>query len=444
MKTLLVQILTLISFASFGQGVDSLDYEIKTIDSKHLDDERTLKVYLPKNYTPKDRYPVIYMTDGSSQNFEVAKGYINALSLSDFNIIPPSILVGIVHKKRNEELKNIKSGEYFTEYLFQEVIQFIDSTYCTSGFNVMIGHSNGAEYNHKLLMREGNPFNGFITLSTYFQKNDPNRNRLSEFFENYQGRTIYYFVANGTKDAPSRFQAGNVLDSLYQNSPNQAIKFMKKEYEANHLTIVPHALLDGLKFIFQDYNNLENYASIVEYDEYYLTDLKKNYGLTGSFSMQDLDGYLSSIIQRKDKEEFKYFLDFVEKHKLWFGGGLDHVNIGNQYFAMEMYPEAIESYNMAIEDSEKTDDRVFYYNIHRPVKSYVIEGRKDEVVDFLEKSREILPEEYYLRMSYRIAKFAIENEVSVKKGRNALEYCKANYKKNSLFTREDLAHLEKK
>ena len=63
---------------------------------------------------------------------------------------------------------------------------------------------------------------------------------------------------------------------------------------------------------------------------------------------------------------------------------------------------------------------------------------------FCKGGRAFLPEEYYLKMSYRIAKFALEQDVFVEKGRNALRYCKDNYEKNSLFTREDLIQLERK
>ena len=64
-----------------------LDYNIKYIDSKLMGDKRMFYVYLPENYTPEKKYPVIYMTDGSTDNFQVAKSYINALSQGSFNII---------------------------------------------------------------------------------------------------------------------------------------------------------------------------------------------------------------------------------------------------------------------------------------------------------------------------------------------------------------------
>ena len=57
-----------------------LDHHIKYINSKLIGDKRMIKVYVPQNYSRNKKYPVIYMTDGETQNFEMAKGYINALS----------------------------------------------------------------------------------------------------------------------------------------------------------------------------------------------------------------------------------------------------------------------------------------------------------------------------------------------------------------------------
>lgn len=419
-----------------------LDYDIKYIESKLMGDKRMFYVYLPDNYTPEKKYPVIYMTDGSTDNFQVAKSYINALSQGSFNIIPESILVSIVHKNRNEEFYNEKSGENFTEYLFQELIPFVDASYSTSGFNAMIGHSNGAEYNHMLLLDEDNPFRGFISLSTSFISKPECKEELTGFFERYQGKKIYYFIANATLDSPDRIEFGNTFDSLYQSTPNTHIKFTKQTYQADHLTVVPNALIDGLKLIFYDYNNMEAYPTIVDYGENYLKNIEQIYGIKGHISRTDLEGYYLDVINNKDKEQYEYFLGLLEEHKLWNNGGFDPVNIANGYFLMGMYPETIEAYNQSFQEFERVEPMVFYANIFSAVESYQNEGKIAEGIEFLEKSRETLSKEYYLGVTYYIARLSLDNNVDVEKGREALEYCKANYRKNRHFKEDDLVAVE--
>ena len=419
-----------------------LDYEIKYIESKLMGDKRMFYVYLPDNYTPEKKYPVIYMTDGSTDNFQVAKSYINALSQGSFNIIPESILVSIVHKNRNEELYNENSGAHFTEYLFQELVPFIDSNYSTSGFNAMIGHSNGAEYNHMLLLHKDNPFRGFISLSTSFVTKPECKEELTEFFGSYEGKKIYNFIANATLDSPDRIEAGNTFASLYQSTPNTQIKFSKQTYQADHITLVPNALIDGLKLIFYDYNNMEAYPTVVDYGENYLANIEQNYGIKGHISRADLEGYYMDIINNKNKEQYEYSLALFKEHKLWNNGGFDPVNIANGYYLMGMYPETIEAYNQSFQEFERVEPLVFYANIFRAVESYQNEGKIAEGIAFLEKSRETLSKEYYLGVTYYIAKLSLDNKVEVEKGREALEYCKANYRKNRHFTEDDLVVLE--
>lgn len=419
-----------------------LDYDIQYVNSKKMGTKRMLKVFVPENYTPEKTYPVIYLTDAQSDNFDVAKAYVHALSRSQYNVIPESIVVGIYQSNRNNDFYSKGDGEYFTEFLIDELVPFIDAKYNTSGFNAMIGHSNGAEYNHILMLRDDNPFHGFISLSTYLRENDENKEKLADFFKNYDGRNIYYFIANATLDPPSRFEAGGVIDSIYLDTPNQHVKFSNQNFEANHQTIVTNGLLEGLKFIYKDYSSIDAYPTIMDLDENYLANLKNNYGIEGQFTIHHIENYYMDIINKKSKEEWEYFIDFIDRYKLFYGKPLDAVNVANGYFNMEMYPETIEHYNRAIEEFHTVEPQVFYANIFRAVRSYKNEGKIAEGIDFLERSKEVLADEYTLRMNYRIANFSLKNNIDTKKGRRALRYCKDNYEENGLFTKEDLNSLE--
>ncbi|NVK49370.1 MAG: hypothetical protein HWE09_06350 [Cyclobacteriaceae bacterium] len=425
-----------------------LDYDIKFINSEFLGDKRMIKVYLPQNYSPDKKYPVIYLTDGETQNFEVAKGYINALSQPSFNIIPPTILVGIVHKNRNEELFNQQSGKYFTEYLLQELIPYINSAYSTSGFNAMIGHSNGAEYNHILMMRNDNTFRGFISLSTSFAGMGNKENELAAFFRQYDGTKMFYFLANATMDSPDRILYGNTIDSLYKKNPNTNIEFSKKTFDADHVTIVPHAMLDGLKYIYQDYKNMEAYPTIYDYSKNYLANLKETYGIDGKYEFLDLQGYFSDIIGNRKLDEYKFLINFIEEQKLWLGGGFDPINISNHYAMMKMYPENITYYTKGLEgfdgytEKMETFPILYFSNITKAIDSYKMENKISEGIAFLEKSREKLSEPYFLEMTYYLAKVSLENGVDLNKGKEALNFCKNNFRKNNVFTMEDLKDLE--
>lgn len=425
----------------FSQSEQKLETITQT--SEILDEERELKIYLPADYNPEQAYPVIYITDGSGPNFGVAKGYIDALSDPAYRIIPSSILVGIVHKDRNKELNvfNEESGRQFMKYLFDEAVPYIDANYSTSGFNTMIGHSNGAEYNHFLMLAEDNPFRGFISMSTAF--NTDMRKEIAKFFEQYQGDQMYHFVANGELDAPMRVHSGNDIETLYAKSSNKQVTFSKQTFEGNHNSMVPNSLLDGLKFIFRDYNNITNYATFMDYRDHYKADMIQRYGVSTSYHFADIEGFFAEVVINKKIEEYEHLVDFINKHQLWpFTGSIDPVNKGNQYFFMGLYPETIQSYNDALNDIESCEARVFAMNMGKVIEAYKKEDRIPEVMPFLIQSRETVGEKEQLFINYHIARFSLENQIAVEEGKKALEYCITNYHQNRLFSKEDLNALE--
>ena len=417
-----------------------LNYDIQYFDSKYMNAKRMLKIALPMNYDSAKAYPVIYVTDAQSANFQVTKSYVNALSQAQFNMIPECIVVGIYQTQRNDDFYTTRGGKYFTEFLIEEVVPYIDKKYNTSGFNAMVGHSNGAEYNHKVMMKENNPFRGFISMSTWLDKNA--NEALTTFLNNYTGKNIYYYLANATLDAPSRTGFGNELEQICLNNPSERFKFVKNTVVGDHQTIVPNSLLDGLKYIFQDYATIDGYPTIMDFDKNYLSNVKENYGIDAILTLEMVGGYWESIIRKKSKSEWEYYVNFIEENGLWFGKGLDYVNIANGYYNMQMYPETIESYNKAIDDIDNCEDLVFYANIENPITSYIQEGKAKECISFLESAKSVLPEEYHLGITYHIAKVSLEHKIEMVKGKKALAYCRENFKKNRFFNLQALTDLE--
>lgn len=416
-----------------------------TINSEVLQEQRTLKIHLPKNYSEEKDYPVFYITDGSSSNFDVAKSYMDVLSDPLFNVMPPSILVGVVHKEgaRNKDLNVFEreSGKKFISYLFEEAVPYIDSNYSTSGFNTMIGHSNGAEFNHFILLHEDNPFRGFISISTNF--NTDVSDRLTDFFTNYEGENIYYFVASGSFDAPSRTQAGKQFEALVAQTPNESFHFGNHTYEANHLNLVPLSMTDGLEFIFQDYVNMDNYPTITDYSQHYLSDLKRIYGIEGSYNFDDLQRtYMMSAIMNKDVSLYRELIAFMEEHRP--KGGMDYVNQANHYFIMDAYEECIDAMNKAADDIESVENIYFYRSLTRVIEAYKKEDRLSEVPAFLEKAARVLPVKYKFYVNYKLANFTQDHQMAFESGKQAISYCLSNYRENKRISMEDVEMVAQK
>ena len=120
-----------------------IDYGIKKLQSKYLEAERLIKIALPDNYDPSKKYPVFYTTDAGWNLFSVAKNYISNLSLDEYKLMPECIVVGIVHGKTNDrsnrnddlDVDYGETGKKFKNFIFKELVPYINNRYSTSDFN---------------------------------------------------------------------------------------------------------------------------------------------------------------------------------------------------------------------------------------------------------------------------------------------------------------------
>ncbi len=407
------------------------------IDSKILNDKREIKILLPYEYSVKNKYPVIYITD-AKYNFEIASSYIT--QLIKFNSIPKTILVGITQKNRGNELDIFwnDNGIKFKDFIFSELITYINNEYSTSGFNAIIGHSDGAEFNHLLMLKKNNPFRGFINISENLN-NDVSED-ISEYFKTYNGKKLYYFISSAKYDSPDRIEAGKSIEELYYNHKNTNIIFQNKLYSADHQSVLSRSLIDGISYVFQDYRDLSQYKDYKEYVINYKNIIEDNYGFIPSENENDIDYFFGEILDNKDVEMYEYIVEYVTENEISQILAYDR---SWHYFWMDQHPKSIEYWNKTIENFEGTSPRVFYYNFKKAIDSYLILNNPIGAIEFLEKCIKRLPQ-YNLSFSYFIAKIALENNVKNKTGSKYLKYCEQNYSENRYFKREDLVKLKEK
>ena len=162
--------------------------EQRTIDSKFLNEERAINIYLPEDYQENDtaHYPVIYILDGGME-----EDFIHLVGLVRFNTqpwiarFPGSIVVGIENTKRRRDftfkvasldfLKEMDipatqfaeygGSEHYISFLEHELRNNIDSLYRTSGENTIIGESLGGLLATEILLEHTELFTHYIISS---------------------------------------------------------------------------------------------------------------------------------------------------------------------------------------------------------------------------------------------------------------------------------------
>lgn len=186
-KTLLSIIMFSISFVkaqtlpkTINENTFSIGKTI-TINSKILNENRELNIYLPATYQADSlkTYPVIYLLDGSkNEDFIHISGIVQFGSFSWINMLPESIVVGIanVDRKRDftypskneldqKEFPSSGKSEKFISFIDSELQPYINSKFRTTKEKTIIGQSLGGLLATEILLKKPDIFDNYIIVS---------------------------------------------------------------------------------------------------------------------------------------------------------------------------------------------------------------------------------------------------------------------------------------
>jgi predicted alpha/beta superfamily hydrolase len=144
-------VIVTILFSSFTQAQNSNDVVVgktTTLNSKVLNEERELFIYLPDNYNYSDsKYPVLYLLDGDA-HFLHAAGTVIFLS-GNPGLMPPVIIVGIPNAVRTRDFTPTSTdnmpqsggADNFLKFMREELIPYVNNNYRTEPYRILFGHS---------------------------------------------------------------------------------------------------------------------------------------------------------------------------------------------------------------------------------------------------------------------------------------------------------------
>lgn len=265
----------MISTNSFGQknvASDSISvkYRVDTFYSDALNETRFIKIYLPNDFKSEKKYPVFFVLD-EDWMFEPTMVFVK--QLVDANIIPPSIVLGIHSSNRSKDLRLDLKGEFtessraFYKYITNDLIKYITKTISKPAFPILIGHSDAAVFSEKVLTETNQPFRAILSLSVQLAPGQ--FNEIKTFSDKHFSNFIYHFVASGTKDATYRLQSAMKLDSLFKTVNNPDLHLEAKIYNTDHFGVAIRSLIDGISFVFEDYEQPN------DWNEAYLDSLRQ-------------------------------------------------------------------------------------------------------------------------------------------------------------------------
>lgn len=183
---------------------------IDQVESKILNETRTLNIYLPEGYSKNnvEKYPVIYLLDGSiNEDFLHIAGLVQYNNFPWIDRIPKSIVVGIANIDRRKDFTSpsnfneIKTrypssggSENFITFLEKELQPYIEENYNVKKDKTIIGQSLGGLLATEILFKKPELFDKYIIISPSLWWNDGELLKLNPKIleENYPNRKDIY------------------------------------------------------------------------------------------------------------------------------------------------------------------------------------------------------------------------------------------------------------
>ncbi len=445
------------------KGYFKYDFEIKHQYSEILGEDRAIAIKIPNNYNPNQKYSVIYVLDAHDllNPFLVTTELLSKQKIGDGidygqDNIPQVILVGVIHNNRGKDVapletydngKNFsllsKTSNQFKNYLFDELVPQINSSYNTSGYNVIVGHSNSGHFVLNLPLFKENPFKGIIALSVNGNYNKGYSSLVKEYIKDTD---LPIFLGYGTLDTGFNELAQELEEKKkVKELLNTNLKI--QSFEGTHNQVPTLASSTSLKFMFNNYKNFTNFISeskkndftVKNYIDNYIVR-NKNYGLNIEVTGSDLYSLADMACQKLDVELFRKIVAFSDNSSDKIANHLIF------YSAKQIGDHKLADERLKILEESKDINDIFtvFINFNSSYKDYFLNVKKDpkKALVFLEtfigKSNE-----YKLGFSYFYAKIGIENNFELKKSKKYLKYCEKNYRDNPFFTKQDIENLKK-
>lgn len=366
----------LISQLTIAQSANDESAENVIIESKILSESRELLVSLPKNYSSQKKYPVSYVLDGESL-FEGHKDVVNYLS--EKNVIPEMIVVGIVNKNRSSDLTHVSDstsnfqpnggGQNFESFIEDELIPYIDSVYSTAPFRVLTGHSISGLFATRLALNGPDMFNAFLIIdpAIWWAEMEVLKNRKTELvYSKLNDKKLFLGIANSL---PSNIESIETalkdttnatlgIRSVFKfkdllNRRNPEKTFWRSQFYENesHGTIPFISTYDGFKYIFNffkrpSFQTLTDNSPTILDDHYKMLSEKMGYTILPP--AYDLSGLAWRCTELEKNHDLAYlFLELFLKY--YPDDPMAYMQMGQHYELIGQNEKAQEYYQKGIE-----------------------------------------------------------------------------------------------
>lgn len=263
MKHLILTVLIVLASCTKDDDLEVIGTtEEFVMTSDIIQDDYTIYVYLPPNYSTQSINQLVIGLDGDLR-FKTIASLISD-KVQD-GTMPPSILIGVGNgKERNRDYtptayeKGSGGADNFYMFLKEELIPELETRYNIDKSNnkTLMGHSFGGLFTQYVMTRErvSNPFNKFVAIGTsYWYDSGIIFEYEKTYAETHTDLPVAFYNGMGTLEGGVLLASFEEMNQTLDSRPFVGFKH-KAEYikESGHSGSVEEGFKKGLNYVFSN------------------------------------------------------------------------------------------------------------------------------------------------------------------------------------------------
>lgn len=367
--------------ALFGAGTNdfTIGQEVR-LKSQILQEERSVLVYLPATYAlSSNSYPVMYLLDGAT-HFHHVSGIVQFLSSQ--GLIPEMIVIAVNNVDRTRDFSptqltdqsNTGGAEKFMGFLSEELIPYVNGSYRTEPYRLLVGHSLGGTFATYALLSKPEVFNAYIAISPYlmYDYNYLVRKTIADLLSDYDNRWFYMTLG----DEPDYVEALDKFSQVIGEKAPTGLDFIYVPMKNENHGSVPHlSIYSGLEYIFNGYQLTdENFRKGLPTIDKHYKGLSKKYGY--KIETPELVVNLLGYTYLREGDADRAIKVFMENVKRYPKSSNVYDSLGEALETNEQFAQAVTNYQKAVEIASEGNEpnlTVYKRNLER-VKTQVAIG----------------------------------------------------------------------
>jgi len=373
-------IFLLFFFSSYSQTIIK-----KSIDSEYLGYSREIKIYLPEGYNKDEEknYPLAIVFD-AEYLFDLYVG--NALLFAAKDKAPKQIIVGVnmAKTRKKDTYFNIDNGNLtknnvnFYNFIRDEVIFDIESTYNTSPFITLIGEGTSANLITAFLGEQTPIINAYICINPTFSDFIASQMQAYKLARFQKEDNTFYFYTNNSNIFSNRKQT--LINQLQQSISSLDLNNFNIINDTlntgNSISAIAEAVPRALAKVFKIYSaiskeefdkNIKDLSPLdaITYLENKYLEIDFLFGSDLGIREQDIFTIEKIIMEKENGDQLLNFGRMILK--IFPSSPLGDYYIGRYYEEGKNIKKAIKYYKIGYGKMDASDPNAdaFYENILR-------------------------------------------------------------------------------